>query len=206
MTTMSKSRICGLLAVVALVCGCDKGTKNVIVEEKAVDSQSNIVRLETSMGNIAIELDRQAAPVTVKNFLEYVQAGFYDGTIFHRVIPRFMIQGGGLTADLKKKNTRSPIINEAWNGRSNTRGTIAMARTNDPNSATSQFFINHIDNASLNYVDSAHAGYAVFGKVTQGMDVVDAIASVKTTTRNGMQNVPVEPVVIKSARVVPQQN
>jgi peptidyl-prolyl cis-trans isomerase A (cyclophilin A) len=206
MTTMSKSWICGLLAVVALVCGCDKGTKKVIIEGKAVDSQSNVVKLETSMGDIVIELDRQAAPVTVKNFLEYVQAGFYEGTIFHRVISGFMIQGGGLTADLKEKNTRSPIVNEAWNGRSNTRGTIAMARTGDPDSATSQFFINHTDNAPLNYVDSAHAGYAVFGKVTQGMDVVDAIASVKTTTQNGMQNVPVEPVMIKSARVVPQQN
>jgi cyclophilin family peptidyl-prolyl cis-trans isomerase len=206
MTTMSKSRICGLLAVVALVCGCDKGTKKVAVEGKAVDSQSNVVTLETSMGDIVVELDRQAAPVTVKNFLEYVQAGFYDGTIFHRVIPGFMIQGGGLTADLKKKNTRSPIVNEAWNGRSNARGTIAMARTGDPDSATSQFFINHKDNAPLDYVDIAHAGYAVFGKVTQGMDVVDAIAAVKTTTQNGTQNVPVEPVIIKSAKVVPQQN
>ncbi len=211
MITQSKSRICGLLAVVALVCGCDKGTKKVIVEGKAVDSQSNIVTLETSMGNIVIELDRQAAPVTVKNFLEYAEAGFYDGTIFHRVIPGFMIQAGGFTADLKRKNTRSPIVNEAWNSRSNTRGTIAMARYSDPNSATSQFFINHIDNAPLNYVDSEHAGYAVFGKVTQGMDVVDAIAAVKTTTRKDkkgtdMRDVPVEPVVIKSARVVPQQN
>jgi len=206
MITMSKSWICGLLTVVALVCGCDKGTKKVIVEGKAVDSQSNIVKLETSMGNIVIELDRQAAPVTVKNFLEYVEAGFYEGTIFHRVIPNFMIQGGGFTADLKRKSTRSPIVNEAWNGPSNTRGTIAMARTNDPDSATSQFFINHIDNAPLNYVDSAHPGYAVFGKVTEGMDVVDAIAAVKTTTRNGMQDVPVEPVIIKSARVVPQQD
>ena len=203
---MSKSRICGLLTVVALVCGCDKGTKKVIVEGRAVDSQSNIVRLETSMGNIVIELDLQATPVTAKNFLEYVEAGFYEGTIFHRVIPNFMIQGGGFTANLKQKTTRSPIVNEAWNGPSNTRGTIAMARTNDPDSATSQFFINHIDNAPLNYVDSAHPGYAVFGKVTEGMDVVDAIAAVKTTTRNGMQDVPVEPVIIKSARVVPQQD
>jgi len=204
MITMSKSWICGLLTVVALVCGCDKGTKKVIVEGKAVDSQSNIVKLETSMGNIVIELDLQATPVTAKNFLEYVEAAFYDGTIFHRVIPNFMIQGGGFTADLKRKNTRSPIVNEAWNGPSNTRGTIAMARTNDPDSATSQFFINHIDNAPLNYVDSAHPGYAVFGKVTEGMDVVDAIAAVKTATRNGMQDVPVEPVIVKSARVVPQ--
>ncbi len=203
---MSKFQILVLLTVVVLVCGCDKGAKQTTVEGKAVDSQSNIVTLETSMGNIVIELDRQAAPVTTKNFLEYVQAGFYDGTIFHRVIPGFMIQGGGFTANLKKKNTRSPIINEAWNSPSNARGTIAMARTNDPNSATSQFFINHKDNAPLDYGDSEHPGYAVFGKVTQGMDVVDAIAAVKTTTRNGMQDVPVEPVTIKSAKVVPQQN
>ncbi len=201
---MNKSQILVLLTVAVLVCGCDKGAKQTTVEGKAVDSQSNIVTMETSMGNIVIELDRQAAPVTTKNFLEYVQAGFYDGTIFHRVIPGFMIQGGGFTANLKKKNTRSPIINEGWNSPSNARGTIAMARTGDPNSATSQFFINHVDNAPLNYVDSEQPGYAVFGKVTEGMDVVDAIAAVKTTTRNGMQNVPVEPVIIKSARVAPR--
>ena len=205
MTTMSKSRICGLLTVIALVCGCDKGTKETKVEGNAVDSQSNIVALETSMGTIVIELDRQAAPVTTKNFLEYVQAGFYDGTVFHRVISGFMIQGGGFTADLQRKATRSPIVNEAWNGRSNTRGTIAMARTSDPNSATSQFFINHKENTPLDYADSAHPGYAVFGHVTQGMDVVDAIAAVKTSTQNGMKDVPVEPVIIKSAKVVPQQ-
>jgi len=200
------SKILVLLTVAVLVCGCDKGTKEAKVEGKAVDSQSSIVTLETSMGNIVLELDQKTAPVTTKNFIEYVQAGFYDGTIFHRVIPGFMIQGGGFTADLKRKNTRSPIVNEAWNGRSNARGTIAMARTNDPNSATSQFFINHKDNSPLDYADSAHPGYAVFGKVTQGMDVVDAIAAVKTATRNGMQDVPVEPVTIKSAKVVPQPN
>lgn len=166
-------------------------------------SQSNIVRLETSMGNIVIELNKQAAPVTTKNFLEYVEAGFYDGTIFHRVIPGFMIQAGGFTRDIQRKKTRSPIINEAKNGLSNLRGTIAMARTSDPNSATSQFFINHKDNKPLDSVASANRGYAVFGKVTEGMDVVDAIAVVKTTTRKGMDDVPVEPVVIDSARVVP---
>jgi len=203
---MRKSRLCGLLTVVALVCGCDKGTKNEKVEGETVESQSNIVRLETSMGNIVIELNRQAAPVTVKNFLGYVEARFYDGTIFHRVIPGFMIQGGGFTVNMERKKTRSPIINEAKNGLNNTRGTIAMARGPDPNSATCQFFINHKDNSPLDYVAGASAGYAVFGKVTEGMDVVDAIASVKTTTRNGMEDVPVESVVIKSAKVVPQQN
>jgi len=201
---MKKSGLYGLLTVVALFCGCDKGTKNAKVKGETVESQSNIVRLETSMGNIVIELDRQAAPVTVKNFLEYAESGFYDGTIFHRVIPGFMIQTGGFTKNLERKKTRSPIINEAKNGLSNKRGTIAMARTSDPNSATSQFFINHKDNAPLDYVAGRNPGYAVFGKVTEGMDVVDAIAAVKTATRNGMDDVPVESVVINSARVVPQ--
>jgi cyclophilin family peptidyl-prolyl cis-trans isomerase len=203
---MSRSGLCGLLTVVALVCGCNKGTKTGKAKGETVQSQSNIVKLETNKGNIVIELDRQAAPVTVKNFLEYVEAGFYDGTIFHRVIPGFMIQGGGFTKDMQRKKTRSPIINEAKNGLSNKRGTIAMARTSDPNSATSQFFINHRDNTPLDYVAGGNPGYAVFGKVTEGMDVVDAIAAVKTTTRNGMDDVPVEPVVIQSAKVVPQQN
>ena len=177
-----------------------------------MDAQSNIVRLETSKGNIVIELDMKATPVTAKNFLGYVQAGFYDGTIFHRVIPNFMIQGGGFTADLKEKAARRPIINEAKNGPSNARGTIAMARTSDPNSATCQFFINHVNNSPLDYADSTQPGYCAFGKVTEGMDVVDAIAAVKTTTialprgAGKMQNVPVEPVIIKSAKVVPQQN
>jgi len=200
---MKKSGLCGLLMVVALFCGCDKGMKNAKVEGETVESQSNIVKLETSMGTIVIELDRQAAPVTVKNFLGYVEAGFYDGTIFHRVIPGFMIQTGGFTKNLERKKTRNPIINEAKNGLSNKRGTIAMARTGDPNSATSQFFINHRDNTPLDYVAGRNSGYAVFGKVTEGMDVVDAIAAVKTATRNGMDDVPVEPVVINSAKAVP---
>ncbi|UCD00383.1 MAG: peptidyl-prolyl cis-trans isomerase [Phycisphaerales bacterium] len=163
-----------------------------------------MVKLETSMGDILIELDLQAAPVTTKNFLGYVEDGFYDGTIFHRVIPNFMIQGGGYTEGLVRKDTRSPIVNEASNGLSNMRGTIAMARTSNPDSATSQFFINHANNAPLDYVSSAQPGYAVFGKVTGGIDVVDAIASVKTTTQDDMKNVPAEPVVIKSARIVPK--
>ncbi len=206
---MNKSWLCVWLTVVALVCGCGKGAKNAKVEGETVESQGNIVKLETSMGNIVIELNRQAAPVTVKNFLGYVEAGFYDGTIFHRVIPGFMIQGGGLTAEMAEKETRDPIVNEAKNGLSNKRGTIAMARKPDPNSATCQFFINHKDNTPLDYVANANPGYAVFGKVTEGMDVVDAIAAAKTTTRKDkrgveMRDVPVEPVLIKSARVVPQ--
>ena len=197
--------------VVVLVCGCDEKTNKAQADKKIVNlerniakSQSNVVKLETSMGNIVIELNEQAAPVTVKNFLGYVEAGFYDGVIFHRVIPGFMIQGGGFTKQMVEKKTRNPIINEARNGLSNMRGTIAMARTSDPDSATAQFFINHKDNDFLDYIDDNKAGYAAFGKVTEGMDVVDAIASVETTTRNGMDDVPVELVIIISAKVVPE--
>ncbi len=200
-----------MLTVVVLACGCAEKTSKTEANEKIGDlernivmSQSNIVKLETSMGNIVIELNEQAAPVSVKNFLGYVEAGFYDGTIFHRVIPGFMIQGGGFTEKMAKKETLDPIINEARNGLSNIRGTVAMARTSDPDSATSQFFVNHGDNDFLNYIDSNKAGYAVFGKITEGMDVVDAIAAVKTTTQNGMDDVPAEPVTIQSAKVVPE--
>jgi len=161
------------------------------------------VRLETSLGNITIELDEKAAPVTVKNFLIYVEEGFYDGTIFHRVIPGFMIQGGGFTADMNQKPIKQPIKNEAGNGLKNDRGTIAMARTSDPNSATSQFFINVNNNGPLNRATCQDGfGYAVFGMVTEGVDVVDKIVAVKTTTKYPHENVPVEPVVIKKASVV----
>jgi peptidyl-prolyl cis-trans isomerase A (cyclophilin A) len=204
-----KSWFYGLLTVVVLACGCSEKTNKAQADKKVVNSernivksQSNVVKLETSMGNIVIELNEQAAPVTVKNFLRYVEAGFYDGLIFHRVIPGFMIQGGGFTKQMVKKETHDPIINEARNGLSNKQGTIAMARSSNPDSATAQFFINHRDNDFLNYVDDKSAGYAVFGKVTEGMDVVDAIASVETTTKNGMDDVPVEPVTIQSAKVV----
>ena len=207
----NKFRYYGLLTIVALVYGCNGKTDTTETNKKAVTSernivnlQNNVMKLQTSMGNIVIELNEQAAPVTVKNFLGYVQSGFYDGTIFHRVITGFMIQGGGFTPKMIRKKTLDPIINEAKNGLSNKRGTIAMARTNNPNSATSQFFINHRDNDFLNYMDDNRPGYAVFGKVIEGMDVVDAIASVKTTTRDGMENVPVEPVEIVSAKIVPQ--
>ena len=197
---------CGLLATAVLICGCaDHASKKqgdgtiAELERNAVNSQSNKVKLETSMGDIVIELDRQAAPVTTANFLEYAGEGFYDGTIFHRVIRGFMIQGGGFTTKMVKKETRDPIVNEARNGLSNVRGTIAMARMDNPNSATCQFFINHGDNTPL---DSVGGGYAVFGKVIEGMDVVDTIAAVKTTTRNGYDDVPVEPITIKSATIV----
>jgi cyclophilin family peptidyl-prolyl cis-trans isomerase len=159
------------------------------------------VELLTSKGKIVLELNAEKAPLSVENFVAYVEAGFYDGTVFHRIIPSFMIQGGGLDATLKKKTTREAIKNEAKNGLNNDRGTIAMARTGNPHSATAQFFINTVDNASLNQPDRGW-GYAVFGKVVEGMDVVDAISAVKTGHRNGMGNVPETGVVIEKAQLV----
>jgi cyclophilin family peptidyl-prolyl cis-trans isomerase len=160
------------------------------------------VELTTSKGVIQIELDEANATVTTENFLAYVNDGFFDGTIFHRVIPNFMVQGGGFVKDMTQKPTKSPIKNEADNGLSNDRGTVAMARTNDPESATAQFFINIKDNAFLNYSGADNPGYAVFGKVTEGMDVADEIVSVDTTTQNGMQDVPAEAILIHSAKVL----
>jgi cyclophilin family peptidyl-prolyl cis-trans isomerase len=160
-----------------------------------------VVALETTLGTIKIALRPDKAPVTVDNFLKYVRSGHYNGTIFHRVIPNFMIQGGGMDASMKEKPTRPPITNEANSGLRNNRGTIAMARTNDPNSATAQFFINVKDNPSLDF-GIRGAGYAVFGEVIDGMDVVDKIVVVPTTTKGPHQNVPTTPVTIKSARVV----
>jgi len=160
------------------------------------------VTLETSMGDIRIELDAEKAPTTVENFLKYVRDGFYDGTIFHRVIKGFMIQGGGFNDQMIQKMAQDPIKNEADNGLPNERGTVAMARTQDPHSASSQFFINHKDNAFLNYSgpNIQGWGYCVFGKVTDGMDVIDAIAQVSTTNRGGHGDVPEQAVVINSAR------
>lgn len=194
------------LTASVVFCGCNKQTAKEAVSEKTEEpaKQSTTVELKTSMGDIVVELNEKAAPVTVKNFLGYVEDGFYNGTIFHRVIPRFMIQGGGLTPDMEKKETRDPIVNEANNGLKNKRGTIAMARGRNPNSATSQFFINHMANPGLDFVPNLNPGYTVFGKVIKGMDVVDAIAWVETTTRAGRENVPVKPVVIKSAKVISQ--
>jgi cyclophilin family peptidyl-prolyl cis-trans isomerase len=160
------------------------------------------VVLETSKGKIVLELFPDNAPETVKNFLNYVDAKFYDGMIFHRVIPNFMIQGGGFTTDMKRKTTQAPIKNEADKGLKNDRGTIAMARTGDPHSATAQFFINSKNNDSLNYRSKTQQGwgYAAFGKVVEGMKTVDAISAVKTKTSGGFRDVPAEPVVITSAR------
>jgi cyclophilin family peptidyl-prolyl cis-trans isomerase len=160
-----------------------------------------VVVIETSAGTIKVELLADKAPVTVKNFLSYVDDKFYDGTIFHRVIPNFMIQGGGMEPGMKEKTTKAAIINEASNGMANDRGTLAMARTSDPNSATAQFFINLKDNAFLNKEQARDgAGYCVFGKVIDGMDVVDKIAKAETGNRGPHQNVPAEDIVIKSIR------
>ncbi len=159
------------------------------------------VTLETSHGNIVIELNDEKAPETVKNFLNYVNDGFYDGTIFHRVIPNFMVQGGGFMPGMVQKRVEDPVKNEADNGLTNDRGTVAMARTNDPHSATAQFFINHNDNSFLNHTAPSGAGwgYCVFGKVTDGMDNVDAIAAVSTGNDGGHADVPVETVTINKA-------
>ena len=165
----------------------------------AQDDAKPVVILDTSMGKITIELDREKAPITVENFLKYVDAGFYDNLIFHRVIEDFMIQGGGFDAKLQEKTEgqHGTIKNESANGLSNVKGTIAMARRNDPDSAQNQFFINVKDNARL---DRAGGGYTVFGKVTDGMDVVEKIKKVATARRGGMDDVPVDNVTIKSAK------
>jgi cyclophilin family peptidyl-prolyl cis-trans isomerase len=160
-----------------------------------------VVVLETSLGAITIQLKQDQAPITVENFVKYVNEKHYDGTIFHRVIPDFMIQGGGMDASMIEKAARPPIRNEAKNGLRNLRGTIAMARTNAPDSAKAQFFINVKNNAALDY-GVGGAGYAVFGEVTSGMDVVDRIVAVPTGNKGGHQNVPIEPVVLKTARIV----
>lgn len=183
-------------------------------EEKAADKaegqstsggKMSTILIETTKGNIKVELDGEKAPNTVENILAYVNEGFYDGTIFHRVIPGFMIQGGGFTETMKEKaDKRAPVQNEADNGLRNDRGTLAMARTNDPHSASSQFFINVKDNDFLNFRSKSPQGwgYAVFGKVTEGMDVVDAIVGVKTGNFGPHGDVPVEPVIMKKVSVV----
>jgi cyclophilin family peptidyl-prolyl cis-trans isomerase len=154
---------------------------------------------ETSLGNFEVELFEKEAPISAKNFLDYVDDGFFDGLIFHRVMPGFMIQGGGFEPGMKQKKVKAPIKNEATNGLKNERGTLAMARTNVVDSATAQFFVNLVDNEFLDHTGPSNYGYAVFGKVTSGMEVVDQIAKVKTTNRAGHQNVPADDVVITKA-------
>lgn len=160
------------------------------------------VQFQTSVGDFVIELDAEKAPKTVENFLQYVKDKHYEGTIFHRVIDGFMVQGGGFTAAMAQKPTRGPIPLEASNGLRNDRGTIAMARTGNPNSATSQFFINVVDNAGLNAPQPDGFGYAVFGKVSSGMETIDKIRMLPTANKGGMQNVPVTPVTITSVRLL----
>jgi len=185
---MNARRICHALAIAALALGTH------------LAAQAQKVKLATSAGDIVIELDAAKAPKSVANFVEYVKAGHYDGTVFHRVIPNFMIQGGGMSADLQEKPTRAAIPLESRNGLDNVRGTVAMARRGDPNSATAQFFINVKDNGFLNAAQSQDGnGYAVFGKVVAGMDVVDKIRVVPNGNKGPYQNVPNEPVTITKA-------
>ena len=170
----------------------------------AAEAKNPTLVLETSLGNVKVELFQKEAPISVKNFLDYAKSGFYNGTVFHRVIPGFMIQGGGFTPDLAQKATKPPIRNEAANGLKNLRGTLAMARTNVVDSATAQFFINVNNNDFLNHREGGPAvyGYAVFGKVISGMDVVDKIAATQTGMQGGMTDVPVTAVVIKNVALV----
>jgi cyclophilin family peptidyl-prolyl cis-trans isomerase len=186
-----------LLFAAAVVAG-DPGTAT------APAPKSPKVALETSKGKIVLELDAERAPKSVENFLAYVRAGHYDGTVFHRVIAGFMIQGGGFDEKMSQRGTRPSIENEADNGLKNKRGTVAMARTNDPHSASAQFFVNTVDNGFLDHQskDARGWGYAVFGRVVEGMDVVDAIAKVATGNRGPFQDVPLEAVVIRKASVV----
>ncbi len=169
-----------------------------------VQAETTTVNMKTSQGTIILELDGDNAPTTVANFINYVNEGFYDGTIFHRVISNFMIQGGGFTADMSQKTTHDPIRNEANNGLKNDTGTIAMARTSDPHSATAQFFINVKDNDFLNFSSETSQGwgYAVFGKVTEGMDVVNTIKNVATTSNGPYQDVPAETITIEKVTIV----
>lgn len=171
---------------------------------QAAGGSQTLVKLQTNHGEITLQLDAVKAPESAANFIRYVESGFYDGTIFHRVIENFMIQGGGFDEAFKQKNTEAPIQNEADNGLSNKRGSIAMARTGDPHSATAQFFINTKDNDFLDYRDKTMQdwGYTVFGEVIEGMEIVDAIRKVKTTMRGGHQDVPADLVVIEKATVV----
>ena len=186
-----------------LLSSCGDRTSNNEIE-KIMEKTMTQVTIKTSVGNIQLELNNEKAPITVENFKAIANSGYYEGTIFHRVINGFMVQGGGLTADMNNKSSgTSPIQNEANNGLSNDRGTIAMARTMDPHSATSQFFINHKDNGFLNHTgeNSQGWGYAVFGAVTEGMEIVDQIAEVATGSSGGHQDVPVEVITIESVTI-----
>lgn len=196
----------GLLATLMLSCLllCAAQAAPISQQHSVKKGKTSMVILHTNHGNITIELDAERAPVTVKNFLDYVTSGFYDNTVFHRVIDNFMIQGGGFEAGMKEKDTKKPIRNEAANGLTNDRYTIAMARTSDPHSATAQFFINIKDNSFLDYTapNAQGYGYCVFGKVVSGTEVLDAIRKVKTGNSGGHQDVPLEDVILTKAEVV----
>lgn len=185
-----------LLLCLSIICS----SLSFAAETNATKDKVNVL-IETNMGNITVQLDQRKAPITVKNFLNYVESGFYSKTIFHRVISGFMIQGGGFTKSMDKLPTNAPIRNEASNGLHNNRGTIAMARTSDPHSASSQFFINVANNNFLDY-SSKDMGYTAFGKVIEGMETVDKITAVKTTKRNMQNDIPVDPVVIEKITVI----
>jgi len=198
----------GVAAVVCATATLAVMTSAQLSAQETPNAKLPEVELDTSEGKIVIELNAEKAPKTVANFLDYVKSGHFNGTIFHRVIPDFMIQGGGLDDKMKEKKTKPPIINEAGNGLLNKKYSVAMARTNDPNSATSQFFINTKDNVFLNR-SGRNAGYAVFGRVVKGLGIVDSISATKTTSRESgdvpgmrMQDVPVKPITIKSAKVI----
>ena len=188
------------LALIFMVTSCADKTDNIKIEKKMEKTMTKAT-IKTNLGDIQLELNEEKAPITVENFKKIAESGYYEGTIFHRVINGFMVQGGGLTADMSNKSSgTSPIQNEANNGLTNDRGTIAMARTMDPHSATSQFFINHKDNAFLNHTGENPQGwgYAVFGIVTEGMDIVDQIADVATGSSGAYQDVPEEVITIES--------
>lgn len=204
---MERNVIIGIFVILLIVIGYIILTNNananienneqeeIEIEEEVEEMKNKIIVIETSKGNIEVELNFEKAPITSENFLSYVESGFYEGTVFHRVIPNFMVQGGGFTKDGAQKTTMKPIKLESNNGLKNLRGTIAMARTNVPDSATSQFFINTKDNDFLNYAPG-NPGYAVFGKVIKGMEVIDAIEKVKTSSRGPYDDWPVEDVLI----------
>jgi len=185
-----------------LLCFTVQSSHSSTQKNNSTKENKTMVKLHTNKGDITLQLDAEKAPNTVKNFLEYVNSGFYSGTIFHRVIGNFMLQGGGFESDMKQKKTNAPIKNEAANGLKNDKYTIAMARTGDPHSATAQFFINVKDNNFLNYPGQDGWGYCVFGKIVEGKEVVDAIRNVKTGNRSGFQDVPLEDVIITGAEVV----
>ena len=199
---MKKHLIYSIVITACLAVIACKPSQNTDKDMKT-KTENAIVKLKTSEGDITIELNADKAPITAENFLKYVEEGFYDDTIFHRVIPNFMIQGGGFTADMGQKQTHPNIKNEADNGLKNERGTIAMARTSDPDSASSQFFINLKDNDFLNFKDKSTQGwgYCVFGKVISGMEIVDKIATVKTGSSKGHQDVPTRTITIEKATI-----